>query len=56
MAHVAPPSCSQLALFFCSVPLPRVIEQLRLQYRADSVIRGGTLDGQRVEGKPAWAN
>ena len=29
---------------------------LCLQYQADSVIRGGTLDGQRVEGKPAWAN
>jgi mannose-6-phosphate isomerase-like protein (cupin superfamily) len=27
---------------------------LCLQYRADSVVRGGTLDGQRVEGKPAW--
>jgi mannose-6-phosphate isomerase-like protein (cupin superfamily) len=29
---------------------------LCLQYRADSVIRGGTLDGQRVEGKPAWGD
>jgi hypothetical protein len=29
---------------------------LCLQYRADSVIQGGTLDGQRVEGKPAWPN
>ena len=29
---------------------------LCLQYRADSVIEGGTLDGQRVEGKPAWAD
>jgi mannose-6-phosphate isomerase-like protein (cupin superfamily) len=29
---------------------------LCLQYRADSVIRGGTLDGQRVEGKPVWAD
>jgi mannose-6-phosphate isomerase-like protein (cupin superfamily) len=28
---------------------------LCLQYRADSVIRGGTLDGQKVEGKPVWA-
>ena len=28
---------------------------LCLQYRADSVIEGGTLDGQRVEGKPSWA-
>ena len=27
---------------------------LCLQYRADSVIQGGTLDGQRVEAKPAW--
>jgi mannose-6-phosphate isomerase-like protein (cupin superfamily) len=27
---------------------------LCLQYRADSVIEGGTADGQRVEGKPAW--
>jgi mannose-6-phosphate isomerase-like protein (cupin superfamily) len=22
--------------------------------RADNVIQGGTLDGQRVEGKPTW--
>jgi uncharacterized cupin superfamily protein len=29
---------------------------LCLQYRADSVIEGGTLDGLRVEGKPAWSN
>ncbi len=29
---------------------------LCLQYRADSVIRGGTLDGQKVEGQPAWRN
>jgi mannose-6-phosphate isomerase-like protein (cupin superfamily) len=29
---------------------------LCLQYRADSVIQGGTLDGQRVEGKPIWSN
>jgi uncharacterized cupin superfamily protein len=29
---------------------------LCLQYRADSVIQGGTLDGQKVEGKPAWPN
>src|SRR5437588_408946 len=29
---------------------------LCLQYRADGVIQGGTLDGQRVEGKPAWAD
>jgi mannose-6-phosphate isomerase-like protein (cupin superfamily) len=29
---------------------------LCLQYRADSVIQGGTHDGQRVEGKPAWPN
>ena len=29
---------------------------LCIQYRADSVIQGGTLDGQRVEGKPTWVN
>ena len=29
---------------------------LCLQYRADSVIQGGTLDGQKVEGRPAWSN
>ena len=29
---------------------------LCIQYRADSVIQGGTLDGQKVEGKPAWVN
>ena len=29
---------------------------LCLQYRADSVIQGGTLDGQKVEGTPAWPN
>jgi mannose-6-phosphate isomerase-like protein (cupin superfamily) len=29
---------------------------LCLQYRADSVIEGGTLDGRKVEGKPAWAD
>jgi quercetin dioxygenase-like cupin family protein len=29
---------------------------LCLQYRADGVIQGRTLDGQRVEGKPAWPN
>jgi mannose-6-phosphate isomerase-like protein (cupin superfamily) len=29
---------------------------LCLQYRADSGIQGGTLDGQRVEGKPACAD
>lgn len=27
---------------------------LCLQYRADSMIEGGTADGQKVEGKPAW--
>ena len=27
---------------------------LCLQYRADSVIQGGTLDGRKVEGKPTW--
>jgi uncharacterized cupin superfamily protein len=29
---------------------------LCLQYRADSVVEGGTADGQRVEGEPAWPN
>jgi mannose-6-phosphate isomerase-like protein (cupin superfamily) len=29
---------------------------LCIQYRAGSVIQGGTLDGQQVEGKPAWAD
>ena len=29
---------------------------LCIQYRADSVIEGGTADGQKAEGKPAWAN
>ena len=29
---------------------------LCIQYRADSVIEGGTLDGQRVDGKPTWEN
>jgi quercetin dioxygenase-like cupin family protein len=28
---------------------------LCIQYRAASVIQGGTLDGQRVEGQPTWA-
>ena len=28
---------------------------LCLQYRDDSLIQGGTLDGQKVQGKPAWA-
>jgi mannose-6-phosphate isomerase-like protein (cupin superfamily) len=27
---------------------------LCLQYRADSVVEGGTADGQKVVGKPAW--
>jgi uncharacterized cupin superfamily protein len=27
---------------------------LCLQYRADSMIEGGTADGQKVEGRPAW--
>ena len=27
---------------------------LCLQYRADSQIEGGTVDGQKVEGQPAW--
>jgi mannose-6-phosphate isomerase-like protein (cupin superfamily) len=26
-----------------------------IQYHADSVIQGGTLDGLRVEGKPEWS-
>jgi mannose-6-phosphate isomerase-like protein (cupin superfamily) len=29
---------------------------LCMQYRADSVIEGGTRDGRKVEGKPAWPN
>jgi mannose-6-phosphate isomerase-like protein (cupin superfamily) len=29
---------------------------LCIQYRADSVIHGGTQDGMRVEGKPVWPN
>jgi mannose-6-phosphate isomerase-like protein (cupin superfamily) len=29
---------------------------LCIQYRADSVIDGGTLDGLRVDGKPIWSN
>jgi mannose-6-phosphate isomerase-like protein (cupin superfamily) len=29
---------------------------LCIQYRADSVIQGGTLDGRGVEGKPTWPN
>ena len=29
---------------------------LCIQYRADSVIQGGTQDGQRVDGKPVWEN
>ena len=28
---------------------------LCIQYRADSVIQGGTLDGRKVEGKPVWS-
>jgi mannose-6-phosphate isomerase-like protein (cupin superfamily) len=27
-----------------------------IQYRADSVVEGGTQDGRKVEGKPHWAN
>jgi mannose-6-phosphate isomerase-like protein (cupin superfamily) len=27
---------------------------LCLQYRADSVLEGGTRDGQKVEGRPVW--
>src|SRR5262249_52985626 len=29
---------------------------LCLQYRADTLIQGGTRDGRKVEGKPAWPN
>jgi mannose-6-phosphate isomerase-like protein (cupin superfamily) len=29
---------------------------LCLQYRADSAVKGGVLDGQKVEGKPVWPN
>ena len=29
---------------------------LCLQYRADSMIQGGTLDGLKVEGKPTWTS
>jgi mannose-6-phosphate isomerase-like protein (cupin superfamily) len=29
---------------------------LCIQYRADSVIQGATLDGRKVEGNPAWPN
>jgi mannose-6-phosphate isomerase-like protein (cupin superfamily) len=29
---------------------------LCVQYRADSTIQGGTLDGEKVEGKPTWPN
>jgi uncharacterized cupin superfamily protein len=29
---------------------------LCLQYRADGVIDGGTADGKKVEGSPAWPN
>ena len=29
---------------------------LCLQYQADSVIQGGTLDGQKVDGKLTWVN
>jgi mannose-6-phosphate isomerase-like protein (cupin superfamily) len=29
---------------------------LCIQYRADGVLQGGTLDGQRGEGKPTWPN
>jgi uncharacterized cupin superfamily protein len=27
---------------------------LCIQYQADSIIQGGTLDGRKVEGKPVW--
>jgi mannose-6-phosphate isomerase-like protein (cupin superfamily) len=29
---------------------------LCVQYRADSQLEGGTVDGQKVEGTPAWPN
>ena len=29
---------------------------LCIQYRADSIIQGGTLDGLRVEGEPSWSS
>jgi uncharacterized cupin superfamily protein len=29
---------------------------LCIQYRADSVVQGGTKDGRKVEGNPAWAD
>ena len=29
---------------------------LCIQYRADSIVQGGTRDGQRVEGQPLWVN
>src|ERR1700752_538342 len=29
---------------------------LCIQYRADSVIQGGTFDGQKFEGTPTWTN
>jgi mannose-6-phosphate isomerase-like protein (cupin superfamily) len=29
---------------------------LCIQYRADSVVNGGTADGQKVEGQAAWPN
>jgi mannose-6-phosphate isomerase-like protein (cupin superfamily) len=29
---------------------------LCIQYRADSVIQGGTFDGRKAEGTPAWPN
>jgi uncharacterized cupin superfamily protein len=32
----------------------RPLNFLCIQYRADSVIKGGTRDGQRVEGTPVW--
>ena len=49
--YVSPPAArtwrnnSDQALYF-----------LCIQYRADSVIEGGTHDGVRVEAKPAWPN
>jgi mannose-6-phosphate isomerase-like protein (cupin superfamily) len=36
----------------CDAPLYFVC----IQYRSDSVVQGGTKDGRKVEGKPAWAD
>jgi hypothetical protein len=34
----------------------RAVHFLCLRYRADSVVQGGILDGQMVEGEPVWPN